>query len=465
MPKFEKFLTRKYSFFSQSLIFSAWADYSECMALTGIPDYVSNIEYIVDEFWADFEWIDAVSKKYKNAKPQLFWDFFKKGYYHGEALKKFTREAFQSEAAVQALQRPQYQEIFQKWCRLFHNNFAFVFITHPLAQAMVLRTGDILQEKGLKKEATLQTILNLSVAKKPNGPEQEELDLWQIKKHMQDSGFDLEAALMAHCEKYSYLAYREPFAEGYRVEYFRKRLDNIQAWEESSLQYPEVISRLSPQELEYVELLDEFVFYRTYRTEKSYEAMFYMEKFFSKLESEFSLAKHDLSYYSFREIEQLLTNSIYLEPSLINDRKSGFAMLLHDSIISIKTGNQVEQLIALRNLKTQQHKKVVHGMVVSRGYAQGLVKIVMDASLQGIVEDGDILIAPMTTPDYLPALRKAAAFVTDEGGMTCHAAIVAREMKKPCIIGTKNATKVFSNGDIVEVDAISGTVKIVEIYK
>lgn len=133
--------------------------------------------------------------------------------------------------------------------------------------------------------------------------------------------------------------------------------------------------------------------------------------------------------------------------------------------MSIKTSNELKQLIALRNGNKHRHKKVVHGMVVSRGHSQGPVKIVMDASMQGIVEDGDILIAPMTTPDYLPALRKAAAFVTDEGGMTCHAAIVAREMKKPCVIGTKIATEVFKNDDIVEVDAISGIVKIAGMEK
>jgi phosphohistidine swiveling domain-containing protein len=465
MPKFEKFLTRKYSFFASSLIFSVWADYSQCMALTGIPDYVSNIEFILDDIWADSQWIEAVSKKYRNAKPQFFWDFLTKGHDHGEALKKFTRKAFQPDTALQALPRPQYQEIFQEWCRLFQNDFAFVFITHPLAQAVVLRLGDILQEKGLKKEKITQAILNLSVAQKPNGPEQEERDLWQIKKNMQNPGFDLEAALKEHCEQYAYLAYREPFAEGYRVEYFRKRLDEIQEWQEPAPQYPEAILRLSPKELEYTQLLDEFVFFRTYRTEKSYEALFYMEKFLAKLESEFNLTKHDLSYYSFKEIEQLLTNSLYLEPSLLNDRKYGYAILLHDSQISIKTGKELEQLIVSRNFKKHRHKKVAHGMVVSRGHAQGLVKIVMDASVQDIVEDGDILVAPMTTPDYLPALRKAAAFVTDEGGMTCHAAIVAREMKKPCIIGTKNATEVFNNGDIVEVDAISGTVKIVSLDK
>jgi pyruvate,water dikinase len=59
-------------------------------------------------------------------------------------------------------------------------------------------------------------------------------------------------------------------------------------------------------------------------------------------------------------------------------------------------------------------------------------------------------------------MQKAAAFVTDEGGLTCHAAIVAREMKKPCIIGTKIATKVLKDGDMVEVDANKGIVKILK---
>lgn len=68
----------------------------------------------------------------------------------------------------------------------------------------------------------------------------------------------------------------------------------------------------------------------------------------------------------------------------------------------------------------------------------------------------------MTTPDFVPIMKRASAFVTDEGGITCHAAIVSREMKKPCIIGTKIATQVLKDGDLVEVDADKGVVKILE---
>jgi len=78
------------------------------------------------------------------------------------------------------------------------------------------------------------------------------------------------------------------------------------------------------------------------------------------------------------------------------------------------------------------------------------------------VEPGDIIIAPMTSPDYVVGMRKAAAIVTDEGGITCHAAIVARELKVPCLVGTKKATKVFHDGDLVEVDATKGIVRKVK---
>lgn len=102
----------------------------------------------------------------------------------------------------------------------------------------------------------------------------------------------------------------------------------------------------------------------------------------------------------------------------------------------------------------------VKGFTASRGKVIGKVKILVSVEEIHKVEEGDILIAVMTRPDYLPAMQKACAFVTDEGGITCHAAIVAREMKKPCIIGTKVATRTFKDGDTVEVDAEKGIVRI-----
>lgn len=68
----------------------------------------------------------------------------------------------------------------------------------------------------------------------------------------------------------------------------------------------------------------------------------------------------------------------------------------------------------------------------------------------------------MTTPNMISAMKCAAAFITDEGGITCHAAIISRELKKPCIIGTKIATKILKDGDIVEIDADNGVIKVLD---
>lgn len=101
----------------------------------------------------------------------------------------------------------------------------------------------------------------------------------------------------------------------------------------------------------------------------------------------------------------------------------------------------------------------LRGNVAQTGLVKGRVKIVMSVRDIPKVQKGDILVTYMTSPNFLPAMKLASGFVTDEGGLTCHAAIVAREMGKPCIIGTKIATKIFKDNDVVEVNANTGIIK------
>lgn len=103
--------------------------------------------------------------------------------------------------------------------------------------------------------------------------------------------------------------------------------------------------------------------------------------------------------------------------------------------------------------------ETINGSVAYRGKVTGEVSVVITKEDIDKFEEGGILVANQTTPEFVPAMKKAAAFITDQGGITCHAAIIAREMQKPCIIGTKIATKALSDGDQVEVDADNGIVK------
>ena len=95
------------------------------------------------------------------------------------------------------------------------------------------------------------------------------------------------------------------------------------------------------------------------------------------------------------------------------------------------------------------------------GFVRGTVKIVLTVEDMAKLNDGDILVSSSTNPDLIVAMKRAGAFITDIGGITSHAAIVSRELKKPCIVGTKNATHVLKDGDTVEVDAKAGVVTIV----
>jgi len=112
-------------------------------------------------------------------------------------------------------------------------------------------------------------------------------------------------------------------------------------------------------------------------------------------------------------------------------------------------------------MKNQNRKIIeIKGIVGSTGLARGKVKIVQSASKPGIFEKGDILVANVTSPDFVPLMKKSGAIVVDEGGILCHAAIIAREFKKPCVVNTKVATKVLKNNDYIEVDAEKGIIRI-----
>lgn len=104
--------------------------------------------------------------------------------------------------------------------------------------------------------------------------------------------------------------------------------------------------------------------------------------------------------------------------------------------------------------------KIIKGNCASKGKAKGKVRILLNASENDKLEQGEVLVTFMTSPDFMSAVRKCSAIVTNLGGITSHAAIISRELGIPCIVGTKNATEILKTGDMVGVDADNGIVKI-----
>ena len=103
-------------------------------------------------------------------------------------------------------------------------------------------------------------------------------------------------------------------------------------------------------------------------------------------------------------------------------------------------------------------KVLVQGLAASKGVVSGRVRVLLTPDDGSRLLDGEVLVAPMTSPDWVPTIRRASALVTDGGGMTCHTAIVARELKVPCVVGTRTATTVLRDGEVVTVDGGRGQV-------
>ena len=115
------------------------------------------------------------------------------------------------------------------------------------------------------------------------------------------------------------------------------------------------------------------------------------------------------------------------------------------------TNETVEMNIAAENILTS-------GLGASPGLASGKVIIYDESMSLDVVKEGDVLVTTMTMPDMVPAMSRAVAIVTDEGGMTCHAAIISRELGTPCVVGTGNACEILKNGMLITVDGTTGTV-------
>ncbi len=106
----------------------------------------------------------------------------------------------------------------------------------------------------------------------------------------------------------------------------------------------------------------------------------------------------------------------------------------------------------------EQGALLVQGLAASAGRASGVVRVLQTPDQGDRLQAGEVLVAPMTSPDWVPTMRRAAAIVTDGGGMTCHAAIVSRELGVPAVVGARNATTVLRDGELVTVDGAQGTV-------
>ncbi len=217
--------------------------------------------------------------------------------------------------------------------------------------------------------------------------------------------------------------------------------------------------KISPLYRRLFEIANDFALTKLYRRHAQLQDLYTMHTtVLEEIAIRLKLKRTHVQFMLTDEIKEALLKNKY-------NRKEFDQRLRHCTLYAergfekVYTGAAEKKIIATAVHKIDKNVKEFSGQTAQPGYAKGKVKIIIRAKDMPKMNKGDILVSIATDVDVVPAMKKAAAIVTEQGGITSHAAIVSRELGIPCIIGTKIATKVLKDGDMVEVDANKGIVR------
>lgn len=208
-------------------------------------------------------------------------------------------------------------------------------------------------------------------------------------------------------------------------------------------------------------LINYYVYLRTERIDLYREITMRVKPFYQELDRRLGLKNFESSFLKVAEIIDFLKHGIRPNLDEIRERaRINYCWYAKKGVVKLILDQKKIKEIINRELKFKKIKKQFFGTVAQGGgIIKGRVKIILTLSDGKKFKSGEILIASMTRPEHTGIMKKAKAIITDEGGITCHAAIISRELGIPCVIGTKIATKVLKDNDLVEVDAEKGIVR------
>jgi len=216
----------------------------------------------------------------------------------------------------------------------------------------------------------------------------------------------------------------------------------------------------SDTEKKWVVWIDFLTDWQDERKKNIFRGIFAIDQVLREISKRYKIDLKFLHYLLPREIDSLSLKSKSAE-KIAKKRIKGCVFIRKLDEIKVFDGKDFTEFEKAIQV---QHKDIdiLTGIAASLGNATGYAKICTNIESLAKVNEGDILVASMTRPEFVPAMKKAAAIVTDEGGITSHAAIVSRELGIPCVIATKNATKVLKDGWLVQVKANHGQVLVLE---
>ncbi len=340
-------------------------------------------------------------------------------------------------------------------------------------------------EEELKKKLTAdqyKKYFNILVSPtKPSFTNEQEHHLFKIVKEAKDNGFASESVkklLKEHVKRFHWI--QNNFYETKRLdeECFIKEVkkllkdninvDKIEAKQKSRLvnivkKKKEIMDDLGFDNRlrKIVGLVDEFCYIQDLRKKYALIACRFLDLFTMEFSRRFNVKYEIMRWITPSMARNLIKTGEVDIKKLEEIGKCSLVIYHEDNRDDLFTGKEaIERKRKIFSLEKSDVSEI-EGVSANQGRVEGYVRVLISPKEIHKMKEGEILVTTMTSPDFVPAMKKAAAIVTDEGGITSHASIVSRELGIPCVIGTKIATKILKTGDFVDVRANHGLVKII----
>ena len=282
----------------------------------------------------------------------------------------------------------------------------------------------------------------------------------------------LSNAFQEHVGKYSWMT-REyqspPWTEAQWMEKIKKylekdnakELENLQAKHRASfVRKQKIIQELAPpiDVSRILDVFDELLWQRDWSKGEYVKAFLHWQPFLRELAERMNVTVEEVGFCTLDEVEEFLKTRSGVPKNELSRRKKRCVVISDAKSFNVFS-NGVDDILRQERVATffsDKEGSEITGTVACPGNVSAKVRVITNAAEKETVLPGEILVTYMTTVEFTHLFSKLAGLITDEGGMSSHAAIVSREFNLPCLIGTKNATRVFKTGDFVELDATSG---------
>lgn len=433
------------------------------------PLVAINLDHYVDEKNAK-QLTESYYKKIKNNIK--FLDEYYKGHFNDyEKILKYAKKIYGMD--LKKIDDRKLLILLQKWFEINIKNIHWLWSMEFLNSAIDKYVKEILNENIESIDERNDILFFLGEPSEDIEAIKARIEYLKIAIKIKNRKERLQIAAKKLEKKFGWLGLNTWNGTPYKAAYFEKKLNHLinrnpqeellkilRGKKTNKQNYKKAMNLLPLSYRRILRQVPKLVYLKSSRIEILSKSFWYVSNLFKLTSEKLGVSLNDFMMLTTEEIIVAVSKG-KINLRLIRERKKDYGICWMNNKLFIVYGKQIKNLQRIVSSKIGK-KKYLMGSVAYPGKVIGRVRIVDNETEIKKIQKNDILVAPMTNPNYDPVLHKIKAMIADEGGILTHTSIVAREFKIPTIIGTKIATQILKDGDLVEVDANKGIVKILK---